>query len=275
MTPPAGLRLAVITGASAGIGLALSRAVAREGRPVLAVARRAERLEGLAAEASSQGWARIFPLALDLSEPSAAGAVLARAEELGGAEWLVNNAGFGLYGPVVEADPARLAQMVRLNCESVVLLSRAFLPSLLRGGGGFVLNVASIVAFQPSPFLSVYGATKAFVLSFTEGLSEELRGTAVGAGAFCPGPVATEFQGVAGSARRAMQGPSILTAEEAAREVLDQLRGREVVRVPGLAYRVLAASVALLPRAVVRRMSGRLNRPSQPGRESRPDGSAR
>ncbi len=275
MTPPVGLRLAVITGASAGIGLSLSRAVAREGRPVLAVARRAERLEALAAEAFARGWARISPLALDVAAPGAAAAVLARAEELGGAEWLVNNAGVGLYGPVAEADPARLAQMVRLNCESVVLLARAFLPSLLRAGGGFVLNVASIVAFQPSPYLSVYAATKSFVLSFTEGLAEELRGTTVGAGAFCPGPVATEFQAVAGSARRAVKGPSILTADEAARQVLEQLRRREVVRVPGLAYRVLAASTALLPRAVVRRMSGRLNRPAQEGRESRPDGSAR
>jgi short-subunit dehydrogenase len=275
MPNPAALRLAVITGASAGIGLALARAIAREGRPVLAVARRGERLQGLAAEASSRGWAPVHPLAVDLAAPSAAGEVLARAEELGGAEWLVNNAGFGLYGPVAEADPAHLAQMIRVNCESVVLLTRLFLPSLGARGGGFILNVASIVAFQPSPFLSVYAATKAFVLSFTEGLSEELRGSGVGAGAFCPGPVTTEFQALAGSARRAVRGPAILTAEQAAREVLAQLRGREVVRVPRLAYRVLAASAGLLPRGVVRRLSGRLNRPSRPGRESRPDGSAR
>jgi uncharacterized protein len=184
----------------------------------------------------------------------------------------VNNAGFGLRGPVAEADPARLAQMMRLNCEALVLLTRAFLPSLVRRGGGFVLNVASVVAFQPSPFHTVYGATKAFVLSFTEGLAEELRGTGVGTGAFCPGPVATEFQAVAGNAVR---GPSILTAEAAAREALAQLRGREVVRVPGLAYRVLTAWSALLPRSVVRRLAGRLNRPERPGRESRPDGSVR
>ena len=266
MTSPSGLRLAVVTGASSGIGLALARAVAREGRPVLAVARRRERLEALAAEASSAGWAPIHTLALDLAGADAAGRVLARAEELGGAEWLVNNAGFGLRGPVAEADPARLVQMIRLNCESVALLTRAFLPSLVRGGGGFVLNVASIVAFQPAPFHSVYAATKAFVLSFTEGLAEELRGTAVGAGAFCPGPVATEFQAVAGSAGR---GPSILTAEAAAREVLGQLRAREVVRVPGLAYRTFVALSALLPRGLVRRLVGRLNRPDEAGRGSR------
>jgi short-subunit dehydrogenase len=272
MTSPSGLRLAVVTGASAGIGLALARAVAREGRPVLAVARRRERLEALAAEASSAGWARIHPLALDLAAPDAAGRVLARAEELGGAEWLVNNAGFGLRGPVAEADPVRLVEMVRLNCEAVMLLTHAFLPSLVRRGGGFVLNVASVVAFQPAPFHSVYAATKAFVLSFTEGLAEELRGTAVGAGAFCPGPVATEFQAVAGSAAR---GPSILTAEAAARAALGQLRAREVVRVPGLAYRTMIAWSALLPRSVARRLAGRLNRPEKAVPESRPDGSAR
>ncbi len=271
MTSPSGPGLAVITGASAGIGLALARAMAREGRPVLAVARRRERLDALAAEASAVGWARVHPLALDLASPDAAGQVLARAEELGGAEWLVNDAGFGLHGPVTGADPARLAAMIRVNCEAVVLLTRAFLPALQRRGGGFVLNVASVVAFQPAPFHTVYAATKAFVLSFTEGLAEELRGTPVGAGAFCPGPVATEFQQVAG---RPARGPSVLTAEAAAREALAQLRAREVVRVPGLVYRAFVAWSALLPRGVVRRLAGKLDRPGQAGRE-RPDGSAR
>lgn len=275
MPPSAAPRLAVITGASAGIGLELARLVAREGRPVLAVARRADRLEALAGEAAGRGWAAVHPLALDVAAPGAAGEVLARAEALGGAEWLVNDAGFGLYGPVAEADPARLAALVRVNCEALVLLSRAFLPALLRGGSGFVLNVASVVAFLPSPFLTVYAASKAFVLSFTEGLAEELRGTGVGAGAFCPGPVATEFQAVAGTARRAVRGPAVLGAEAAAREALAQLRRREVVRVPRLAYRVATAGAQLLPRGVIRRVSGRVNRPAQPGRASRPDGSER
>src|SRR5512140_1483606 len=139
---PTGSRLAVITGASAGIGRALALAVAREGRPVLAVARRADRLEALAAEAASEGLAPIHPLPLDVTAPGAVGQLLARAESLGGAEWLVNDAGFGEYAPVLEMAPERLQAMLRLNCESLVLLCRAFLPGMVERGG-FVLNVAS------------------------------------------------------------------------------------------------------------------------------------
>jgi short-subunit dehydrogenase len=264
-----------VTGASAGIGLALSRAIAREGRPVLAVARRAERLEALAAEASNQRWAPIHPVPVDIAADGAAAEVLAHAEALGGAEWLINNAGFGLYGTFADSDPARLSEMIRVNCEAVVLLTRAFLPALFRRGGGFVLNVASVAGFQPMPYLSVYGATKAFVLSFTEGLSEELRGTGVGAGAFCPGPVATEFQQVSGTARRPVQGPGRLTAEEAARRALAQIHRRKVVRVPSLVYRLWTVALRLFPRRVISRLSGRVYRPAEPGRDSRPDGSSR
>jgi short-subunit dehydrogenase len=254
-------RLAVITGASAGIGLALARLVARHGRPVLAVARRADRLEALAAEARRAEWAEIHPFPLDVAEPGAAAALTARARALGGAEWVVNDAGFGVYGPVVQADVERLAAMVRLNCEAVVRVTHAFLPELERAGGGFVLNVASAAAFQPTPWLSAYGATKAFVLSFTEGLAEELRGTAVSAGAFCPGPVATEFGAVAGTGQRFGAPPGLLTAEAAAREALAQLRGRAVVRVPRLVYKLLTAAQRLLPRGAVRRLSGQAHRP--------------
>ncbi len=130
MVVPAGPHLSIVTGASAGIGQALARAIAREGRPVLAVARREERLRALAAEASASGWAPIHPLPLDLTAPDAAVRVRDRAEALGGAEWLVNDAGFGGYGPVEAADPALLARMVRLNCESLVLLTHALLPQL-------------------------------------------------------------------------------------------------------------------------------------------------
>jgi len=268
----AGPRLAVITGASAGIGLELSRLVARGGRPVLAVARRSGPLEELSLEAGAGGWAPIYPLALDISSPSAAASILSEAEALGGAEWLVNNAGFGLYGPLVEAEPGRLAEMVRLNCESVVLLTRAFLPALLRRGDGFILNVASVAGFVPVPFEAVYGATKAFVLSFTEALAEELKGTPLGAGAFCPGPVATEFQRVSGAKRRS---PGALTAEAAAREALLQIGAREVLRVPRLPYRLAMGISKLVPRSVTRRMAGRWNRPPETGRTGRPDGSAR
>lgn len=260
MVVPAGPRLSIVTGASAGIGQALVRAIAREGRPVLAVARREDRLRALAAEASAAGWAPVHPLPLDLAAPAAPALVRERAEALGGAEWLVNDAGFGGYGPVEAADPALLSRMIRVNCESLVLLTHALLPGL-RAHRGFVLNVASVVAFQPTPFMSVYGATKAFVLSFSEGLAEELRGTGAGAGAFCPGPVETEFQAVAGLAARPSRRRAVMTAEEAAGEALRQLRRREVVRVPRLPVRMVSAAPRLLPRLAVRWAWGRMNRP--------------
>jgi uncharacterized protein len=262
-TPAHPPRLAIVTGASAGIGLALARALVMRGRPVLAVARRAERLEALARWAEEAGAARVHPLALDVAAPGAAEAVRDRARALGGAEWLVNNAGLGQYGRFVDADPRRLVELVRVNCEAVVLLSRALADDLRAGGGGVILNVASAAAFQPTPYTTVYGATKAFVLSFSEGLAEELRGTGVHVGAFCPGPVQTEFGAVAGTGDRFGRPPGMLTAEAAAREALAQLDGREVVRVPHPIYKLTAAASRLLPRAVLRRVSGRVHRPAE------------
>jgi short-subunit dehydrogenase len=261
--PPRAPRLAVVTGASAGIGLALSRALARTGRPVLAVARRGERLAALAAEARAAGWADVHPLALDVSAEGAPEAIREEAARLGGAAWVVNDAGLGQYGRFAEADPRRLVELVRVNCEAVVLVSRAFVGDLRAAGGGMILNVASAAAFQPTPYMAVYGATKAFVLSFTEALAEELRGSAVHAGAFCPGPVETEFGQVAGTGNRFGRPPGILTAEAAAREALRQLETREVVRVPHPIYKLTAAASRLVPRGVLRRASGRIHRPGE------------
>lgn len=251
--------LVVITGASAGIGAALAREVSRRGRTVLAVARRVERLQDLAAEARAANRAEIVPLALDVSKEGAAERVAAAAREYGGASWLVNNAGFGGYGRFERQDPRRLAEMIRVNCESLVLLSHALLPDLRASGHGVLLNVASAAGFQPIPYMSVYAATKAFVLSFTEGLAEELRGTGVFVGAFCPGPVTTEFGEVAGTHRRFANPPAVLTAEQAAREVLRQIRRRDVVHVPTLVYRLGTSAVRFVPRAVLRRVAGRVN----------------
>lgn len=263
MSPAQSPTLAVVTGASAGIGLALARELVRSGRPVLAVARREDRLRALAAEAHTAGWAEVHPFALDVTLADAPERLAARALELGGAGLLVNNAGFGQYGRFERANPARLAAMLRVNCEALVLLAHAFLPELRAAGGGAILNVASAAAFQPTPYMAVYGATKAFVLSFTEGLAEELRGSGVWAGAFCPGPVDTEFGQVAGTGGRFGTPPGMLTAEAAALEAIEQLRDREVVWVPHPIYKLTAAASRLVPRAVLRRVSGRVHRPTE------------
>ncbi len=252
--------LAVVTGASAGIGAALARQLSRAGRPVLAVARREDRLVALAGEARVAGTAPIHPLAADVTDGPSAVRIADTARALGGAAWLVNNAGFGLYGAFERQDPARLTELVQLNCQAVVLLSHAFLPQLRESGEGVLLNVASAVAFHPTPYLSVYGASKSFVLSFTEGIAEELRGTGVFAGAFCPGPVETEFAEVAGGGEHVPWRPQTLSADDAAREALAQIARREVVYVPRPFYQLTAQAGRVLPRSLVRRFSARTHR---------------
>jgi short-subunit dehydrogenase len=252
-----------VTGASAGIGAALTRMLAQGGRPVLAVARREERLAALAEEARANGWAPVHPLVGDVADENTSWQITTAANRHGGAGWLVNNAGFGYYGPFDRQEPSRLAQLVRLNCEAIVFLTHALLPQLRASGDGVVLNVASAAAFQPTPFMTVYGASKAFVLSFSEGLAEELRGKGVWVGAYCPGPVETEFGEVSGAAGHIARVPQVLSADEAAREALGQIERRQVIHVPKPLYRFATASVRLLPRALVRRISARAHWPTE------------
>jgi short-subunit dehydrogenase len=261
MTEPLA-RLAVVTGASSGIGAALARALSARGQPVLAVARRADRLDALAADALAAGHAPILPLALDLTAVGAPALLASEARRLGVPALLVNHAGVGAYGRFDEGDPSRLVEMIRLNCEALVLATQALLPDLKDAGDAAVLNVASAAAFQPTPFMAVYGATKAFVVSFTEALDEELRGSGVRALAFCPGPVTTEFGEVAGTGGRFMDVPGVLGADAAAAVALEQLEAHEVVRVPGSLQRFTTTLSQLLPRSLVRRVSGQVLRPT-------------
>jgi uncharacterized protein len=255
-------RLAVVTGASSGIGAALVRALSARGEAVLAVARRADRLAELATAALDAGHAPVHALALDLTVDGASATLAAEARRLGVPSLLVNNAGVGAYGPFDAADPARLAEIVRLNCEALMLATHALLPDLKAAGDAVILNVASAAAFQPTPFMAVYGASKAFVVSFTEALDEELRGQGVRALAFCPGPVSTEFGAVAGTGDRFLDVPGELDAEAAAISALEQLDAREVVRVPGPINRVTTTLSQLLPRGLVRRLSAQVLKPT-------------
>lgn len=254
--------LAVVTGASSGIGAALARRLAHRGQPVLAVARREDRLEALSAEGRALA-APIHALALDLAARGAPERLLEEARRLGGATWLVNNAGFGAYGPVTGQDPARLGAMVRLNCEALAVTTALFLPDLLAARRGVVLNVASAAGFQPTPYMAVYGATKAFVLSFSEALREELaRASArVTVTAFCPGPVATEFGEVAGYRARLRDPPGRLSADRAARAALAAADRGAPVAIPGTWNRAAVLASRLLPRGLVRRASAQLLRP--------------
>jgi short-subunit dehydrogenase len=261
-TFPPGKRLAVVTGASAGIGRALALMLSAEGRPVLAVARRADRLVDLMQEAAARGGAKVHMLPLDVATPHAAEKIAARAHELGGATLLVNNAGFGVYGRFESQDLARLGGMIRTNCDALVLVTRAMLPDLIATDHGVVLNVASAGGFQPMPFMAAYGATKAFVVAFTEALAaENPRG--VRFAALCPGPVETEFGLVAGTGGRFRRVPGVISAEAAARAGLALLRDGAVLAVPGPLNKLAIFAGRFLPRALVRHFAARLLRPRE------------
>jgi short-subunit dehydrogenase len=245
--------LAVVTGASAGIGAEMALQLSRRGRPVLAIARREDKLRQLAERAREHGGAPVHVLPLDVTLPHAAAAVRDRARELGGAAWLVNNAGLMEVGPVQKGEAARQAAQVRLNCEAPVALCAAIVPDLVARGAGAVLNVASLAGMQPTPFFAAYGASKAFVISYSEALSEELRGTGVTVTALCPGPVATEL--VELPHRRS---PSYeLGAAEAARAGIEGTERGVVIAIPGARNRLQALAPRLAPRALVRRIARR------------------
>ncbi|MBA2771265.1 MAG: SDR family oxidoreductase, partial [Sphingomonas sp.] len=188
--------IALITGASAGLGAEFARQLANRGQRLVLAARRTERLEALAAEL---GNARA--VTVDLGRPGAAAELIGDIERAGeSVELLVNNAGFGLHGRIAKLDPARQRAMIDLNCGALFDLSRAVLPAMIERKSGAILNVASTAAFQPGPGMAVYFATKAFVLSLSEALHEEVKRHGIRVTALCPGPTKTEFGEVAGFA---------------------------------------------------------------------------
>src|SRR5215203_2959311 len=185
-----------IIGASTGLGLEFARQLSSKGHRLVLAARRKDRLDALVAEL---GNARAVEI--DLSEPGSTAALMSDLQEAGEqVDILVNNAGFGLRGPFAERDAARQREMIDLNCGALTELCRAVAPAMLERRSGAILNVASTAAFQPGPWMAVYFATKAYVLSFTEALHEELKPHGVKVSALCPGPTRTEFGAVAGFA---------------------------------------------------------------------------
>jgi Short-chain dehydrogenases of various substrate specificities len=245
-------KVALITGASAGLGVEFARQLSARGHRLVLVARRKDRLEALAREL---GNARA--VAIDLSKANAAAKVIADIEAAGEqVDVLVNNAGFGLIGKFVKRDARQLRQMIDLNVGTLTDLCRAVAPQMIARKSGAILNVASTAAFQAGPNMAVYFATKAFVLSFTEALHEELKPHGIRVTCLCPGPTRTEFGDVAGFGgsglfeRVAMESPKVV---ETGLKALD--RNRAVV-VAGLVNRIGAASTRFAPRSVVRRIAG-------------------
>ena len=245
-------KVALVTGASAGLGAEFARQLSKRGHRLVLAARRKGRLDELAKEL---GKARA--VAIDLSKTGATARLMADLEANGEqVELLVNNAGFGLIGRFAELDATRERQMIDLNVGTLADLCRAVAPGMIRRKSGGILNVASTAAFQPGPKMAVYFATKAFVLSLSEALHEELKPHGVRVTCLCPGPTRTEFGEVAGFGgnglfdRVAMDSPAVVAAG------LAGLDRNQAVVIPGAVNKLAAFSTRFAPRSVVRKIAG-------------------
>jgi short-subunit dehydrogenase len=254
---------ALITGATAGIGRELARLAAQDQRDLVLVARRRERLEELAAGLRAAHGVAVTVIAADLARPDAPQTLFDQVRAAGlEIECLMNNAGFGALGPFAESDRGRQLEMIDVNVRALVELTHRFLPAMIARQRGQILNVASIAGFVPGPFMAIYYASKAFVLSFTEALASELRGSGVTATASCPGPTTTEFADVAGNSRTKLFRRAA-KAETVAQHAYRAMRAGRVVAIPGLMNKLLAQSVRLGPRALVRGIAAGMNAPRQ------------
>lgn len=250
----------IVTGASSGLGAEFARQLARRGANLVLVARRQDRLEDLAAELTRAHGVTVTAVARDLGLPDAGRTLRAELESRGiYATGLVNNAGFGAHDAFTDEDPDRLQSMIALNVSALVDLSRAYIDPLTSTDTGILINVASVLGFQPTPYLSVYGATKAFVLSFTESLWEETRGTGLRVLAVCPGATQTEFYDVAGS-QSADYGTKRATPEQVVTIALDTLDRRSAPPSVITNGRQLPLASKLLPRRPMVQLMGRLAR---------------
>src|SRR5215210_26258 len=243
LPPPGPNSTCLVTGASSGIGAEIARELARRGHGVTLAARREERLSELAEELSGEHGVRAETVSADVADESARKGLKAQLMERNlTVEVLVNNAGFGTGGAFVELEAETEADMVRTNVEAVVALTGMFVPDMVERGRGAVLNVASLIAFQPVPFQATYGATKAAVLSFSDALHEELRDKGVTITSVCPGPVRTEFgeSGGFGGADDRIPDRFWLEADRVAEDAVDAMEAGDRITVPGTRNQIAA-----------------------------------
>lgn len=254
------LERALVTGASAGIGEEFARQLAARGVDLVLVARREDRLRSLRNSLAEHQGVEVEVVAADLTTPDGLEAVEARLRQLEApVDLLVSNAGFGAYGKFSDLALDQQQSMVELNVTAVVRLAHAILPSLRQRQRGGVINVASTAAFQPNPHGAVYGATKAFVLNFSQALHEEVREDGIRVTALCPGYTETEYQQVAEVDEHGVPDVTIMQVEPVVKAGLDGFtRGRAVV-VPGTLNKLGAAGASMGPSAVARKISGLLH----------------
>lgn len=244
----------LITGASAGLGVEFARQLGAKGHRLVLAARRKDRLEALAGEL---GNARA--VAIDLAKAGATARLMADLAKAGEeVDFLVNNAGFGLVGRFATLDAKRQREMIDLNIGALTDLCRAVAPGMIERRGGAILNLASTAAFQPGPGMAVYFATKAYVLSFTEALHEELRPHGIKVTALCPGPTRTEFGDVAGWSGHPAVDRITMDSAPVVELGLKALDRNQAVIVTGIANKVGAAATRFIPRPLLRKIAGAL-----------------
>ena len=250
-------RVTLITGASAGIGTELARVFASRGHRVALVARRADRLEALAADIMAAGGAAPIVIPCDLSQPDAGDQIAAALTASGvEVEYVVNNAGFGLFGRAVQHDRSVQLEMIAVNIRALTDLSLRFSDHLIRNRGG-LLNVGSIAGFLPGPGMAVYYATKAYVLSFTEAMRAELAPHGVRVTVLCPGPVPSEFQARAGFRPGFDTAVLKVSPADVAREAYRGFMANKRAVMPGLGIKIVPFLLRLFPRSFILGAVGR------------------
>jgi short-subunit dehydrogenase len=254
-------RVALITGASSGIGLELARLCARDGHDLVLVARRHDRLQALADELTDRYEVQVTVIAADLADPSAPAEIVRRVAADGlEVEFLVNNVGYGLAGEFIRTDAATELRMIQVNIAALTHLSKLFLSRMVAEHRGRIMNVASTAGFVPGPLMAVYYATKAYVISFSLALAEELRQSGVTVTVLCPGATRTEFQERAGIDLhvRLFRGPWVADAASVARAgYRGMLRGKRLV-VPGVFNKIMVAATRLASRALLAKVARRV-----------------
>lgn len=256
---------ALVTGASKGIGAALAEQLAADHWNLILVARGKEELEAQANALAAKHAIRALVLPTDLARPNAAFDLWARVSALGvRVDVLVNNAGFGLLGPFDKTPLERELDMIQVNVTALSELTKLAVPAMLERKQGWILNLASTAGFVPGPFMSVYYASKAYVLSFSEALASELSGSGVTVSALCPGPTRTQFSDTAESSKSNLfQGGGVMEAEPVARAGLRGLFAGKAVIVPGFQNKLMIQTLRIAPRALVRRITRKLQQTKQ------------
>ena len=251
--------VALITGASVGIGYELAKVFARNGYDLVLLARNREQLQKVAAECQSLG-AAARVLMKDLAIPAAPQDIFDELTRDGvQIDVLVNNAGFGTHGPFAEIDTDADLRLLQVNIVALTHLTKLFLRPMLARGDGKILNVASTAALQPGPLMATYYASKAYVLSFSEAVAAEVSGRGVTVTALCPGPVQTEFQKRAGIETARLFSGYVMDAATVARAGFDALMRGKRVAIPGVSNKLLAFASRLGPRRLATWVTGKLN----------------